>query len=513
MPNTTKLPSFPASLWKEQDSTHTFSPLTEDVLTDVTVIGAGITGITVAYLLAKEGLKVALLEGEKVIGGTTGFTTAKISSQHGLIYQDLINQHGQEKARLYYEANQKGLSFIQDCINALQIDCDFQTLPSFIYSTSKEMEQKVEEEANAYLKLGINGGFAHKGDLTLPFSINNAVMMRDQAQFHPVKYLNELLRAFTKLGGKVYEDTRATDIQADSSIVETENGFELKSKHIIVSTHYPFNDRNGLLFSRLHVERSYALAAKINEKNIPDGMYLNAEKPTRSIRSAPGPDGKKLLLLGGEGHPTGQNDRDTSTHYERLVQFGTRYFDIESIPFHWSSQDIFSLDNLPYIGPVKKGSENVLIATAYAKWGITNGTIAACILKDYILNKENPYTDLFHPSRNEMDFSSAKNFVKENATVAKELIKGKIKRESRSIEELEHDEGGIIQLDAKKVGAYKDKEGTCHLLKPICTHMGCDVVWNDAERSWDCPCHASRFSYKGDVLEGPATKPLKRVES
>ncbi len=513
MPNHSKISSYPASLWMEQDSAGAFSPLTEDLSADVTIIGAGITGITTAYLLAKEGLKVALLEAGKVIGGTTGFTTAKISSQHGLIYQDLIKQHGQEKARLYYEANQEGLSFIQDSINNLQIDCDFHTLPSFVYSTSKEMQQKVEEEANAYLKLGIDGGFAHSEDLALPLSLKNGVMMRDQAQFHPVKYLNGLLRAFTELGGKVYEDTRATDIQKDSSIVETENGFEVKSNHIIVSTHYPFNDMNGLLFSRLHVERSYALAAKINKGNIPDGMYLSADKPTRSIRSATGPNGEKLLLLGGEGHPTGQNDRDTSTHYEKLVSFGTKYFDIEDITFHWSSQDIFSLDNLPYIGPIKKGSENVLIATAFAKWGMTNGTIAACILKDTILNKENRYTDLFHPSRNEMDFSSAKNFVKENATVAKELIKGKIKRESRSIEELEHDEGGIIQLDGKKVGAYKDKEGTCHLLKPICTHMGCDVVWNDAERSWDCPCHASRFSYKGDVLEGPATKPLKRVES
>ncbi|WP_404430394.1 FAD-dependent oxidoreductase [Sutcliffiella horikoshii] len=512
MPNHSKLPTYPASLWKEQDSDNSFSPLTEDVSADVTVIGAGITGITVAYLLAKEGLKVALLEAGKVIGGTTGFTTAKISSQHGLIYQDLIKQHGLEKAQFYYEANQEGLSFIQDSIDNLQIDCDFRILPSFIYSTSKEMEQKVEEEANAYLKLGIDGGFAHKEDLALPFSIKNGVIMRDQAQFHPVKYLNGLLQAFTKLGGKVYEHTRATDIQTDSSVVETENGFEVKSNHIIVSTHYPFNDMNRLLFSRLHVERSYALAAKINKGNIPDGMYLSADKPTRSIRSATGPNGEKLLLLGGEGHPTGQNDRGTLTNYEKLAEFGARYFDIDDIPYHWSSQDIFSLDSLPYIGPIKKGSDNVLIATAYAKWGMTNGTIAACILNDSILNKENRYKDLFHPSRSELDYSSAKNFVRENATVAKELLKGKINRESRSIEELEHDEGGIIRLDGKKVGAYKDKEGTCHLLKPTCTHMGCDVVWNDAERSWDCPCHASRFSYKGDVLEGPATKPLKRID-
>ncbi len=512
MHNSTKLSSHPASLWQQQQTPDTFSSLNENISADVTIIGAGITGITAAYLLAKEGLNVVLLDAGKVTGGTTGFTTAKISSQHGLIYQDLIKQHGLEKAKIYYEANQEGLSFIQERIHDLQIDCDFDTLPSFVYSTSKEMEQKVEEEANAYLKLGINGGFAHTEDLSLPFPIKNGVMMRDQAQFHPVKYLNGLIQAFTELGGNVYEHTRATDIQKDSSIVKTDDGFEVKSKYIIVSTHYPFNDWSGLLFSRLHVERSYALAAKMGHVQIPDGMYLSADKPTRSIRSATSPNGEKLLLLGGEGHPTGQHDRDTLTHYEKLAEFGARYFDINDIPFHWSSQDIFSLDRLPYIGPIQSGAEHVLVATAYAKWGMTNGTVAACILKDTILNQVNPYKDLFQPSRGEMESSSIKNFAKENATVAKELIKGKLKRASRSLDELKCDEGGIVQLDGKKVGAYKDSEGTCYLLKPTCTHMGCDVVWNDAERSWDCPCHASRFSYKGDVLEGPATKPLKEYE-
>ena len=513
MDNFTKLPSHPASLWRQPQSSGDFTPLNEDISADVTVIGAGITGITTAYLLAKEGLKVALLEAGEVIGGTTGFTTAKISSQHGLIYQELIKQHGKDKARLYYEANQEGISFIQDCINDLQIDCDFHTLPSFIYSTNKEMEQKVEDEANAYLQLGIDGGFAHKEDLSLLYSIKNGVMMRNQAQFHPVKYLNGLIQAFTKLGGQVFEHTRALDINNDPTAVKTDRGFEVKSKYIVVSTHYPFSDTKGLLFSRLHIERSYALAAKTDAGNIPDGMYLSADEPTRSIRWATGPDGEKLLLLGGEGHPTGQNDRDTSTHYENLVKFGSRYFDITDVPFHWSSQDIFSLDSLPYIGPIQTGTENVLVATAYAKWGMTNGTIAASILKDHILDKENPYKDLFHPARSEMEASSIKNFIKENTTVAKEMVKGKMKRKSRSLDELRHDEGGIVQLDGKKDGAYKDSEGTCHLVKPTCTHMGCDVEWNDAERSWDCPCHASRFSYKGDVLEGPATKPLKGVES
>ncbi|KMJ56940.1 (2Fe-2S)-binding protein [Bacillus sp. LL01] len=501
--------TYPVSLWKEQHSPDSFPSLNENISADVTVIGAGITGITTAYLLAKEGLDVVLLEAGQVIGGTTGFTTAKISSQHGLIYQELLQQHGEEKARLYYEANQEGLAFIHDTIELLQLDCDLRTLPSFIYSTSKVMEQKVEEEANAYLKLGINGGFADKVDIRLPFSTKNAVMMRDQAQFHPVKYLNGLVRAFTELGGKVFEQTRAVDIEKDSTVVKTEDKFEVKSNHIIVSTHYPFNDISGLLFSRLHIERSYALAAKVTDEHIPDGMYLSADKPTRSLRSAIGPDGDSLLLIGGEGHPTGQNDRETSNHYEKLAEFGARYFDITSIPYHWSSQDVYSLDKLPYIGPVQSGSENILVATAYAKWGMTNGTIAAYVLKDRILNKANSYKELFNPGRSETGSGSIKSFVKENATVAKELVKGKLKRESRKIDDLQHDEGGIVKLDGKKVGAYKDEDGKCHLVQPTCTHMGCDVVWNNAERSWDCPCHASRFSYKGEVLEGPAVKALK----
>jgi glycine/D-amino acid oxidase-like deaminating enzyme len=207
-----KLRDYPFSLWREHDSISSFLPLKENISTDVTIIGAGITGITAAYLLAKEGLKVVLLEAGSVTGGTTGFTTAKISSQHGLIYDELLHQHGKEKARLYYDANQNGLSFIKKTMEALAIECDYNTLPSVVYAASEEMEKEMEAEANAYLTLGIDGGFAHSDDIALPYSYKSAVVMQNQAQFHPVKYLQGLLREFTKLGGKVFEQTRAVKI-------------------------------------------------------------------------------------------------------------------------------------------------------------------------------------------------------------------------------------------------------------------------------------------------------------
>jgi nitrite reductase/ring-hydroxylating ferredoxin subunit len=285
----------------------------------------------------------------------------------------------------------------------------------------------------------------------------------------------------------------------------------VSSNQIIVRTHYPINDVDGLYFSRLHVERSYALAAKV-KGDIPDGMYLSADQPTRSLRYATGPDGEKLLLIGGEGHPTGQNKRETACHYQKLAEFGSRYFQIEEFPYHWSSQDIFTLDKIPYAGPVQTGTDNIFTATGYAKWGMTNGTAAALVLKDYILNKDNKYNELFDPRRREINAGGVKSFVKENAVVAKELVKGKIKHKDRTIKDLREDEGGLVRVNGKKAGAYKDATGSCHLVHPVCTHMGCDVEWNDAERSWDCPCHASRFSYKGEVLEGPAAKALRRFK-
>jgi glycine/D-amino acid oxidase-like deaminating enzyme/nitrite reductase/ring-hydroxylating ferredoxin subunit len=508
-----EIPKFSQSLWRAYPSLPSFQTLKQDIITDVTIVGAGITGITTAYLLAKEGIQVVLVDAGKVIDGTTGYTTAKISSQHGLIYNELIRTAGEDAAKQYYNANQDALSFIRRTSNELNIDCELTSQNAYVYASSSTTEKEIEKEAEAYERLGLNGGYAASGDVNLPFECKNAVVMRDQAQFHPVKYLQGLLAEFLRLGGKVFEQTRAEEIEKEKQrLVKTTGGHQIKSKHVIVCSHFPFNDFDGLFFSRLHVERSYALAVRVRSE-IPDGMYLSADKPSRSLRYSHSPDGEKLLLLGGEGHPVGQSKQETLQNYEKLADFGDRHFGgIIDIPYRWSSQDIFTLDKVPYIGQMRTGNDSVLVSTGYAKWGMTNGIAAGLLLRDLILHQANPYKELFDPNRSEWKPASIKSFVKENANVAKELVKGKAKRQDRLLEDLGPDEGALVKVDGKKVGAYKDSGGHCHLVHPTCTHMGCDVEWNNAERSWDCPCHASRFNYKGEVIEGPAVKDLSKFE-
>ncbi|WP_026702225.1 FAD-dependent oxidoreductase [Salibacterium aidingense] len=502
------LPVYPRSLWRESEDVPSFPKIEEDLSVDVTIVGAGITGFTAAYLLAMEGVNVALVEAKNVLEGTTGYTTAKISSQHGLIYEDLIRTFGEEKAQLYFQANEKALSFIHRTAEKRQIDCDLRTDDVYLYTSREENRKQVEKEAKAYEKLGINGGSA-ASEIDLPYQVKEALVLRNQAQFHPVKFCRGLVRSIQDNGGLIFEQTRVVDIHhKDKPEIKTAQGYRVQSSQVIVSSHFPFNDSDGKYYSRLHAERSYVLAVRPRSP-IPKGMYINADSPVRSLRSAPMEDGEDLLLIGGESHPVGKHEENTSQKYQKLKEYGEKYFGIEAIPYRWSAQDLVTLDKVPYIGPMVSGKENVLVATGYAKWGMSNGIIAGSILSDHVLQRENEYSSLFDPTRKKRKREDIVSFVKENTDVGKELVKGKLKQSQKGLKELEHDEGAVVEWNGKKAGAYRNQKGELFLVDTTCTHMGCEVVWNDGERSWDCPCHGSRFSYTGEVIEGPAAKPLE----
>ncbi|MFD2924777.1 FAD-dependent oxidoreductase [Halobacillus naozhouensis] len=500
------IPHTSNSLWRDLPI-ETFPTLSEDRQADVTVIGAGITGITTAYLLTKQGHNVILLEAGKIIEGTTGYTTAKITSQHGLIYSHLMETLGEEKAKLYYQANQDALTLIDHIRSEHDIDCDFSYQDAYVYGETSSSIEKIEQEAQAYEALGIDGGLVQ--DPPLPFSVQSAIKLNDQAQFHPLKYLRFLVRELQKKDTLIFENTRAVDIEKGSQPeVTTRDGYSVTSDHVVMASHFPFKDIDNMYFARLHVERSYSIAVKTSSK-IPEGMYLNADQPKRSLRYAKDDSGEPLLLVGGESHTSGQHD-DPLAHYENLSSFADEHFEVKDIPYRWSSQDPSTMDNLPYIGPITEKQPNIYVATGFAKWGMTNGTIAATLISDQIRQRSNPYKELFSPSRFHAK-QDLKNFTKENADVAKEFVKGKLNRKDKKLEELEHDDGAVVHYKGNKVGAYKDAAGNLSLVDTTCTHMGCDVSWNKAERSWDCPCHGSRFTTDGEVIEGPATKPLKKL--
>lgn len=501
-----KLPKSPEPYWRESAPLPSFPQLTEDTQADVCIVGAGITGITTAYQLVQDGYNVVLLDANQILNGTTGHTTAKVTAQHGLIYDEFIQHIGLEKAKLYYEANSDALHFIRNLVNQKHLECDFSDQEAMIYATSEEDNKKVMQEWAAYQKLGIPSEMREK----VPFAIptKSVLVMNNQAQFHPLQYLKHLVETIVEKGGRIFEQTVATDVKETSELhVVTRGGARVKCKQVIACSHFPFYDGKGFFFTRMYAERSYIVAAK-TEKEFRGGMYLSAGQPTRSLRSVT-INGEKHILIGGDGHKTGQG-KDTLKHYQALRDFGEELFGIKEISYRWSAQDLYTLDKVPYIGQITSGKSNIFIATGYRKWGMTNGTAAALLLQDLVNGRKNKYEDLFTPSRFVAD-PSLKKFISTNMDVAGHLLEGKLEDPTKTPDELGLDEGGVVSLNGRRAGVYKDEKGELHCVDTTCTHLGCEVEWNHGERSWDCPCHGSRFSIHGDVLEGPAEKPLEKL--
>lgn len=505
--NNEKLPKEPLSYWRTDIEFPKFPKLEQDLDVDVVIVGAGISGITSAYLLVNEGLKVAVIESDEVLNGTTGHTTAKITAQHDLIYAEFIHSLGREKAELYYQANTEALEFIRKTVDTHAIECEFSPQDAYMYAVTEKYAKKIEKEAEAYKILGIDGGLVQ----TIPFDIEiqNALVMKNQAQFHPTKYLVHLIQHIKEKGGLIFEQTTAVNIDTgDTPSVVTKDEHRVTAKHVLICSHFPFYEGAGLYSTRMYANRSYALAVK-SKTNYPGGIYISADKPARSLRSVTAND-EELVLIVGEDHKTGQGV-ETMEHYKALETFGMEVFGIDEIRYRWSAQDLVTVDNLPYIGVLTAGQPNILIATGYRKWGMSNGTAAALLLRDMVLGKENPYEELYTPLRFNVH-PSVKNFVVENANVVGQLIKGKLDSPKRTPESLANGEGAVITLDGHRKGAFKDEEGNVHIVDTTCTHIGCEVSWNNGDQTWDCPCHGSRFSYTGDVIEGPAEKPLQKYD-
>jgi glycine/D-amino acid oxidase-like deaminating enzyme/nitrite reductase/ring-hydroxylating ferredoxin subunit len=502
-----KLPQFPEPYWRSSVSLPTFPKLTADIDAEVAIVGGGITGLTSAYLLAKAGVKVAVIDAGNILNGTTGHTTAKITAQHGLIYDELINTLGFEAAKLYYQANSEALQFMRNLVKEENIDCELTNQDAYVYTNSDEYTSQLQNEYQAYEKLGIESDYTTS--IEMPFKIKSAIIMKNQAQFHPLKYLLHLTNKITELGGKIFELTTAIDIEnGNEPKVLTKNGFSISCRQMIIASHFPFEDKLGFYFARMYASRSYVIAAK-TQKEFPGGMYINAEKPTRSLRYT-NINGEQLVLFIGENHRTGIGE-SMIQHYEALEAFAEETFGVKEILYRWSTQDLKTLDKVPYIGRLTENNQNIFVATGFRGWGMTHGTVASLLITDLILGNSNRYEEIYSPQRFHAD-PDIKKFISYNADVAKHLIKGKLEISSVDPDYLTPDEGSVVMINGQRAGAYKDTEGQLHIVDTTCTHMGCELVWNTGERSWDCPCHGSRFSYLGDVLEGPAEKPLKKIK-
>ncbi|ASF41060.1 (2Fe-2S)-binding protein [Halobacillus halophilus] len=496
----------PQPMWLEDTSLPSFNELKEDTSADVAVIGGGITGITTAYLLAKQGKQVILLDSDHLLNGTTGHTTAKVTAQHGLIYYELMKHFGTEDASLYYQAQMSAFSLIEELIQKYDISCDWKKEDALLYATTNKGALKLDQEYEAYRKIGIEGSLNE----SLPFDVEakKALVMHNQARFHPLKYLSALIEEFTKLGGEIYENTKAIDLKEGAKLeIHTGSGATVTCDKAVSCSHFPFYDGKGFYFSRMYAERSYLMAIE-PEREIPDGMYLSVDEPKRTIRTAEY-NGKPILLVGGESHKTGMGV-NTSFHYNAIEEFAAQTFGIKKKLFQWSAQDLTTLDKVPYIGPITRRNDRVFIATGFRKWGMTNGTLAAQLISQSVAGEDSLFHSLFKPSRFKTD-PSMKQFLSQNFDVAVHLVEGKLELVADRPQNLKKGEGLVVQWKGERAGAFKDEEDQIHLLDTTCTHMGCEVEWNDAERTWDCPCHGSRFSFDGTVVEGPADQPLMKI--
>jgi Rieske Fe-S protein len=332
------------------------------------------------------------------------------------------------------------------------------------------------------------------------------VRFDNQAEFHAGRYLGALADRLAAAGARVFEHTRAVEVINDGDRVVKTPGGDVTAGHVVVATHYPFLDRS-LAFARVSPQRSYAILCRIAGA-LPEGMFISGDSPSRSVRAVP-LEGEELLLVGGEGHKPGTGG-DTRVRYRRLEAFAREHWDVRSVDYRWSAQDNTTLDGVPYVGPLTPWDGRVLMATGFAKWGMTGGTAAAIILADRVQDKENAWAGLFDPSRLTLR-ASARRFLTENAQVGLRFVGDRLMKPGlRSLEELRPGEGDIVRHDGEKVAAFRDDDGTVTAVAPVCTHLGCQVNFNAAERSWDCPCHGSRFAVDGSVLHGPAVHRLER---
>ncbi|NLN49208.1 MAG: FAD-dependent oxidoreductase [Clostridiales bacterium] len=495
----------PQSYWMASVQIPQYEQLSSNMNVDIAIVGGGIVGLASAFLLKQCGFKVAVLEASGILQGTTAHTTGKITAQHDIIYSTINTNLSVESAQQYADANKAAIKAFDDTIRQNNIQCDFSWQSAYVYTQDEKEVQKMQEEAKIATQLGFTTAYLE--EIPLPIKVKAALRFDNQAQFHPLKFLLAVANLIPGNGCHIYENVMALDIQNDNGYsIKTNTGYLVKAPNIIIASHYPFYDGSGIYFSRIHPVKSYAIGIKIKEK-FPGGMYITAEEPGRSFRSTPLSDGSELVIVVGEHHKTGQGG-DTNVHYKNLIDTANSMFKVEEILYRWSAQDYTTLDMIPYIGSLTSNTPGIFVATGFRKWGISTSMAAALILKDYITGKENPWASVFNPVRAEPMATPEKfQTLKTNITNSlSQCMQAQIDNDTN----IKLGEARIIDIEGKKYGAYVDFEGKQHVVELICTHMGCIPQWNSAEKSWDCPCHGSRFTYDGDVIEGPAKKPLAK---
>jgi len=499
-----------SSYWVDTTPKTSYPKIDKDIKTDICIIGGGITGISTAYLLSKESdLNITILEADKMGLGVTANTTAKITSQHGLMYDYLAKSFDIETMKAYLYSNEEAKDLIEKIIQDEKIECDFCKQDAYVYTCENANDEAIRKEVKTLNSIGFDAEYVTQ--TPLPFPIVSAVKFKNQAQFHSRKYLLSLLKVLEQNNVNLFEDSKVVDIKRKDDMYHIHvNDCVVCCKYLVLATHYPIKNFPGMHFIKMYQDSSYAIGVEIDNE-VFDGMYISYDTPTASFRNIVQDNGKKLLIVGGSGHKTGDTSVKIEDSYINLENYIKTIYPDAKVKYRWMTEDCVTLDKIPYIGEFSNFLLNMYVATGYKKWGMTSSHVAARIITDKILEKANPYEDIYTATR----LKPIKN-IKELGNMVKEsvysLAINKVKAPIINYDELENDSGGVVDYNGEKVGIYKDKDGEVFAIVPYCKHLGCELSWNNLEKTWDCPCHGSRYDYKGNIITEPTTENLDKKD-
>lgn len=504
------------SVWMATGETPARSPLAENAHADVCIVGAGIAGMTTAYLLAREGRAVVVLDDGPIGGGMTGRTTAHLSNAIDDRYFKIERMHGEIGAQLAAQSHTAAIDRIGTIVREERIDCDYERLDGYLFLPPGESNDVLERELEAAHRAGLDDvAWASRAPMD-SFATGPCLRFPRQGQFHPLKYLAGLVRATERKGGRIFTGTHATDIKGgDPARVETNHGYVVTADSVVIATNSPINDI-VVIHTKQAPYATYVIGGRIPRGSVNRSLFWDTLDPYHYVRlqtvsSGSGSD-YDVLIVGGEDHKTGQAD-DADERYMRLETWARERFPmIEEVAFRWSGQVMEPADGIAFIGRNPLGPHDVYIVTGDSGMGMTHGTIGGILITDLIVGRENPWATLYDPSRKTL--SAAFEFAKENLNVAAQLAGDYLSGgDVGSVDDIAPGEGAVVRRGLKKIAVYRDEQGALHERSAACVHLGCIVSWNPSEKTWDCPCHGSRYDRYGRVVNGPANRDLSQVES